>query len=257
MGEGQVNDGDRTVAGFGRNAVCSCHGWRAGRRATRALLLMFALLWLAGDAGAAHITDKLVVGLYADQKLSGKPKRLLTSGTPIEVLKRGKGVVQVRLADDTRGWLEAHYVSEEKPAAMQLLEVQAELRRLKAQLKAAGAGQPDQAAVALPSVEDARAEQALAKAQARIRELENSLKELPSLQAAARERDELKGRLAELRKLLGVEALPAAGAAEQDTSFWRRYSAWIVAGVLALLGFVAGITFIDYRIRKRYGGLRL
>lgn len=223
----------------------------------RAAVVVLLLAALAGPVGAAHITDKLVVGLYADQKLTGKPKQLLTSGAPIEVLKRGKGVVQVRVADDTRGWIESRYVSEEKPAAMKLLEVQAELRRLKEQLKSGDSKKVSPAAGALPSVADAKAEQALEQAQKEIKELQTQLADLPRLQAAAAERDELKGRLAELRDLLGVKAVVGDGGKGQEEDLWERYRPWLVAVLLALLGFIAGVAYIDYRIRKRYGGLRI
>lgn len=223
----------------------------------RKAVLLLALVMLCGTGGAAHITDKLVVGLYPDQKLQGEPKQLLTSGTPIEVLKRGKGVVEVRLADDTRGWIEARYVSEEKPAAMKLLEAQAELRRLKRDLKGQDVGKSPAPVKNLPSVEQVHAGLALNEAKARITELEAALTQLPKLRAAAKERDELKARLAKLRKLLGVKAETTVVAGGSEAPFWERYLPWLVAAGLALLGFAAGIVFIDYRIRRRYGGFRL
>ncbi len=228
---------------------------RASRsRRRRSLPAALLLLCLSGLAAAAHITDKLVVGLYAQPSLEGEPQRLLTTGTPLEVLKRGKGVLQVRLADDTRGWVEARYVTDEKPAAMMLLEARAEIRRLKAELDARqGRTTP------LPSLADARAEQQLAAARARIQALEKDLAELPALRRAAQERDRLKARIDELRRLLGVQvaARQEAETARRELPLWKRYLPWIVAGLLALLGFAAGVAFIDWRIRKRYGGFRL
>lgn len=212
------------------------------------------LLLLSGLAGAAHITDKLVVGLYAGQKLDGEPLQLLTSGTPVEVLKRAKGVVQVRLSDGTRGWLEARYVSDEKPAAMKLLEAQAELRRLKARLKAGGdEGKAEDAP--LPSVEQVHAGLALNQARARIAELEAQLTELPQLRAAARECDESKARLEQVREIVGVA--PGQAPPPPEETLWDRYLPWVVAGLMGLIGFAAGVGFIDYRIRRRYGGFRL
>jgi SH3 domain protein len=225
---------------------------------TLALLLILSVL--SALAAAAHITDKLVVGLYPEPSLQGEPSRLLTSGTPVEVLKRAKGAVQVRLADDTRGWLEARYVTEEKPAAMMLLEAQAEIRRLKARLKASGASSQDAPARHLPSVEDARAQQRLAEAQKRIQTLEAATRELPALRAAAQERDELKSRIDELRRLLGVKVTAQAGPGRADgqtAPWWRAHLPWLIGGLLAVVGFAAGVGFVDWRIRKRYGGFRL
>jgi len=214
---------------------------------------LLALLLLCAPLKAAHITDKLVVGLYPDQKLDGEPGQLLTSGTPVEVLKRAKGAVRVRLADDTYGWLEARYVSEEKPAAMKLLEVQAELRTLKARVEAgepASVATPDQPN---PSAERIHAGLALNEARTRIAELEQQLIDSPQLKAALAERDALQQRLEQVRDIVG-HADPSAEASGE--SLWDRYLPWVAAVVMAVVGFAAGVGFIDHRIRRRYGGLR-
>lgn len=242
----------------------------------RTLCLLLALALLTGAGNAAHITDKLVVGLYADKKLEGEPLKLLTSGTPVEVLTRGKGTVQIRMADDTRGWLEARYISEEKPAAMKLLEVQTELRRLKAQLKDQGAkdqdkkdqggndgdpaeGEPSGPSGAPASADQAGTQQELERANARIAELEAQVADLPRLQKAALQRNVLQARLNNIRKLLGVETRPAAGEGDGEPapSSWDGYTPWVAAAAMALLGFVAGVAFVDYRFRRRHGGFRL
>ena len=97
----------------------------------RQCLFVLLMLACALPVQAAHITDKLVVGLYEKSSLEGEPLQLLPSGMPVEVLEKKGEVTQVRLADDTKGWVEAEYVTDEKPASMLLLETQAELRQLK------------------------------------------------------------------------------------------------------------------------------
>lgn len=92
--------------------------------------LCIVLLLCSGLSVAAHITDKLVVGLYPSPKAEGVPLNLLSSGTPLEVLKRQDGFAEVRLADDSKGWIEATYITEEKPAKAMLLETQARLRQM-------------------------------------------------------------------------------------------------------------------------------
>jgi hypothetical protein len=68
----------------------------------------------------------------------------------------------------------------------------------------------------------------------------------------------LQARLNKIRDLLGVGSKPVAGDAETaQASPWNYRLLWIVAAVMALLGFAAGVFFIDYRIRRRYGGFRL
>ncbi|BAN68054.1 hypothetical protein EBS_0059 [endosymbiont of unidentified scaly snail isolate Monju] len=199
--------------------------------------LLVLLLALCGLAAAAHVTDRLVIGLYETPALQGEPQRLLASGTPIEVLARRAGKAQVRLGDGTTGWIEARYVSEEKPAAMQLLEARAEIRRLRQRLAGVRAG-----------IE-------LARARERIAELEQALAELPSLRAAAAERDELARRLQQVRDLLGAEA--AEGVASSPASRSGADYSWSLAGLLMLAGFVAGVALVKLRLRRRYRGLRL
>ncbi len=216
-----------------------------------ALLMLFSML-----AGAAHITDKLVVGLYADKELGGEPLQLLTSGTPVEVLQEGKGVLRVRLADDTRGWLETRYVSEEKPAAMKLLEAQAELRTLRSRLDPDGTATAAEPGNPTASAERVYAGLALNKAKARIAELEAQLGDLPRLVEAGRELEQARERLARIHALVAADG--ASGQALRETpAFWRPYLAWGLGGLMAVLGFVSGVAFIGYRIRRRYGDLHL
>lgn len=225
----------------------------------RALPLLLLWLW-AGSIWGAHITDKLVVGLYDEPTLEGEPRRLLTSGTPIEVLERKGDKARVRLGDGTIGWVEARYVSEAKPAAMALLEAQAEIRQLKKQLDSAGRDPGKLPERELPSAEKTRLGLELGKARQRIEALEKQLADLPRLQAAARERDELAGRLQAIREALGVAAIlpvPDAQGARAESSNGLDWRFWLGAVGLVLLGFVAGILYLKRRISRRFRGLSL
>lgn len=229
----------------------------AGRRpgAVCRSALACCLLWLCCSLPvlAEHITDKLVVGLYASASLQGEPLRLLTSGTPLEVLEQGDDVLQVRLADDTRGWVEAGYVTSDKPASMMLLEAQAELRRLRRSLGEQG-GTGDQASS--PDAEQAGAlQEALNKAQARIKRLEKGQAELLAARVAQQKLESLEARVAEAVALLRKDPQPQPQPGEPDLV--EQYLPWIGTVLALVIGFAAGIGFIDYRIRKRYGGFRL
>jgi len=101
---------------------------------SRSALLLFALLCFVGAAGAAHITDKLAVGLYDTPKRAGEPARVLISGTPVEILQRNDRFCEVRLGDGQEGWLECRYASDEKPARSMLVEAQADNGQLRKQL---------------------------------------------------------------------------------------------------------------------------
>ena len=82
---------------------------------------------------------------------------------------------------------------------------------------------------------------------------------MPRDRAARTELEMLRLRTAEAVRLLAdAQGLQlTAGVASSPPGFLRRYRGWIIGGGALLLGFGAGIAFIDYRIRKRYGGFRI
>jgi hypothetical protein len=238
-------------------------------KAIPSLLLGLLLCLFASLAGAAHITDKLVVGLYPEPVAEGTPIQLLSSGTPLEVLSRRSGFAEVRLADATRGWVEAVYVTEEKPAKAVLLETQARLRQMGMELAAlrerqadagnAAAGQSAAGgSVMPPTAPELELRAALEEAEARIAGLEKRLAGQDADVGAAGRVAELEAAVQEALSVLAESqglALEAPGAAEEGLV--GRHLVWLVALLALALGFVAGVAFIDYRIRKRYGGFRI
>ena len=84
-------------------------------------VLFCTLLWCV-DLSAAHITDKLLAGLYEEPSSAQKPVKLLSSGTPVEVLEKRGGYQRVKLADGIEGWVNASYVTDEEPAQVKLEE---------------------------------------------------------------------------------------------------------------------------------------
>jgi len=231
------------------------------------LVILLLLGWLS-PVGAAHITDKLVVGIYTDPSLEGSPTKLLSSGTPLEVLQNKGDLVQVRLADDIQGWIESRYVTEEKPAKAMLLETQTKLRAVNMELQVlksnsevvgspttATAPAPKQA----PSAREAQLRQTLTAAESRIVELERQLQQQPLDAEARQQLNVLQGQVNAALKTLaearGLELRAVEPAADQG--LFDRYRIWIIALGTALLGFGVGVALIDYRIRKRYGGFRI
>ncbi len=221
----------------------------------RFFLMLFCVI--AGPAAGAHITDKLVAGLYGAPSAEGTPIRLLSSGTPLDVLERAGDFALVRLADQTQGWVEATYVTEEKPAKAVLLETQARLRQMGLELAALREKQalpgPDSPAGAGEAV----TRQALVEAEERIAELERELAAKLPEGAAQRRLMELEGSVQQALRLLadaqGYE-LHRPRAAEGVVG---RFRSWIVGLIALLLGFGAGVALLDYHNRRRHGGFRV
>ncbi len=232
---------------------------------TRRLLVV--LLFLAATADAAHITDKLVVGIYAEPSVEGSPKKLISSGTPLEILERKTQFVRVRMADQTTGWVESAYVTEEKPAKALLLETQTKLRQMKKELdalKAENESEVDAAgsadAPSAPSARERELQDALDKANARIEALQQAAaapQVVPEIGADAR-LDQLETRVQRAIDLLSAGELPVESEqAATRPGIVTRHQAWIVGLIALVVGFGVGVAFIDYRFRKRYAGLRI
>ena len=180
------------------------------------------------------------------------------------MLKRQDGFAEVRLADDSKGWIEATYITEEKPAKAMLLETQARLRQMGLELAALREKQTDSVSPEAParelppSAREAQLQRSLSEAEARIAELQAAA-DRPGGADAQRQLDELRARVqSALQTLAEVQGMTLhAASTGEDPGLLVRYREWIIGLAALLLGFAAGIAFIDYRIRKRYGGFRI
>jgi SH3 domain protein len=241
----------------------------------RGLLILLLLLPVAAVQGA-HITDKLLAGLYEKPDSTNDPISLLPSGTPLEILSRQGGYARVRLGDDQTGWVEARFISKEKPAKARLLEAQAKNAELQRQLVEAqarlrlykddrGALSAGQAAVSAgpsPAPPQSQAGPGNNGEPRRVADLERQL------ETARREAERQIGLEqkrsavleAENRRLREHQEEVAAMLADKSASGrsgdWRPWHVSLLAALL-LLSFVAGIAFKNYRIYRRYGKHRL
>ena len=98
-------------------------------------LLLLSLLLIALPASGASITDRLLAGLYAEASSTSEPLRVLPSDTPLEVLEQSGRFSRVRLGDNSEGWVESRYITEQKSARLQLLELQARHGALRSRLR--------------------------------------------------------------------------------------------------------------------------
>ena len=231
-------------------------------RYPRSLLASILFLSFVAAVQAAHVTDKLVVGLYKSPKAEGTPSQLLTSGTPLEVLQRKAGFVEVRLNSEQTGWIEADYVTDEKPAKAMLLETQARLRqmglelaKLRGQTEVQASGDTGTAA----DTGTVELQRALDASRERVAALEATLAEREQAGSVQVQLDRLNAQvrstLEQLAETQGLTLSPVENAEAQ--SFFARYRDWLIGGLALAVGFAAGIAFIDYRIRRRHGGYRL
>lgn len=141
----------------------------------RILVTVFLLFVAVSSSQGAYITDKLVAGLYKEAKVTNKPIKALNSGTPLEVVSRKEGFVQVRTSDGVIGWVESTYLTDEKPARIILLDTQARLSMM--QKKLDKLSQLEEGSDVAKAAEEISAlEEKLAQAQGKISQLELQLK---------------------------------------------------------------------------------
>jgi SH3 domain protein len=193
----------------------------------RLIIGVLALLPLMAAAETAYVTDNLRLGLHQAEDTSDRAFRFLDSGQPMEVLISGGSYANVRLPDGTEGWVKSAYLVDEKPAKLIVAETIAERDAL--------------------AVELDQAKQAFAEPAATIDALKNDAAVLTS------ELENAKTQVADLQSEV-----------ESIQGMKERYRGsvplnWVGGAILVCLiaGFLGGLKWVDYRSRKRHGGIRI
>lgn len=182
-----------------------------------------ALAAQTAPAESAYVTDVLRLGLYQAEDATGRPFRTLVSGTQVEILERRTFYARVRTPDGEVGWVKSNFLQDEKPAALRAREYETRISELTGDLQRVQA-ELDEANGTLSGI------------RSETSDVVGLTQEAESLRS---EKERLEDRLASFRGSLPIK--------------WSL----ILAGVLAALGFIGGIAFLDYRIRKRHGGFRV
>jgi SH3 domain protein len=189
--------------------------------------LLITLLPLLAAAETAYVTDNLRLGLHQSTDTSDRAFRTLESGQELEILSRDRNYASVSLPDGTRGNVKVAYLVFDKPAKLIVEETQTALEALQNELDST------KAAFAAPA--------------ATI--------------------DSLEGKLAEREATLVTSTARVAELSEEVGGFEKRFEQykfslpfkWVSGAmfVCLLAGFLGGLWWIDYRSRKRHGGIRI
>ncbi len=188
---------------------------------------LWVALPVAALAETAYVTDNLRLGLHQAVDTSDRAFRTLESGQAVEILTRDRNYAHVQLPDGVLGYVKVNYLVYEKPAKLIVTETQLENEKLAQQL------------------EDTK--RAFAGPAATIDSLESNV---------ARQKTALAESDSKLQELI-----------QENNKFRRRQSGykysmpfpWVASalGVCLLAGFLLGIWVVDYRSRKRHGGIRI
>lgn len=195
-------------------------------RSILGILLLIALP-LGASAETAYVTDNLRLGLHRAADTSDRAFRTLESGQQVEVLTQDRYYAHVRLPDGTVGYLKAAYLVTEKPAKLIVAETRAETDRLEEEL--------------------ATLREQFAGPAATIDELERQV---------AEQKATIDENLARMAELLDTNDAYAERAEQYQYSLPMS---WVGAALAVCLfaGFVVGWWWLDYRSRKRHGGMRI
>ena len=246
------------------------------------LALMLGSLAQAATAAGdmAWVSDRLQAGLHEERSGTSTVLALLPSGAEVEVLERDGAFVFVRSASGSEGWMDAQYLSEQKPAALLLADAEAASAEAAAALETANGRIAElevELADAKQAVADTAAETAVPPVQSASFEAPVNSETLRELQTLAEENRGLKQRLAESEAAaaMALERLQAAAEephadtlapppvlaagydhyllALRDWSYWQ----WLILGSTMLLFFALGVWSVDTGVRRRHGGFRL
>lgn len=189
------------------------------------IILVSTILVPVAQAETAYVTDQLRLGFHRAPDTSDRPFRMLLSGEQVEILERNRFYARVRASDGTEGWVKAGFLMNDKPAVLRVAEVEAKQAGLDEEL---GKIAEERTAT---SEQIARLEQ----------DAQTARGELLSVRT---ENSRLK---------------------EENEAFQRKFATpsvpwtWTLGGALfaLLAGFIFGLMFVDYRSRKRHGGIRV
>nr|VFJ44112.1 MAG: SH3 domain protein [Candidatus Kentron sp. DK]VFJ50795.1 MAG: SH3 domain protein [Candidatus Kentron sp. DK] len=85
----------------------------------------------------AYVIDRLLVGVYKDETLTGTALEVLPTGASMEILTRQEEIARVRTGNGIEGWVDNNYLMKEKPAQLLLLEAEAAHEKTKEVLREA------------------------------------------------------------------------------------------------------------------------
>ncbi len=246
---------------------------------------------------AAFITDKIVAEVRTERFDQGAVLKELSSGASVEVLMSDGKYTRVRTTDNITGWVNSRFLTNEKPNQLEHLELlskikatEEKLRTAEAKLASASATGSDinteEIEILKKQAKDTQWMKAeMQKARRRAEKAEEKLKaELKKQSKKGEQNNDTQQQLEDLRTqnheletrlaaalLINEQqsestssgltpvvlvATPITGKIDDNKTINIQ---WFWGGLLATLviGFIAGFTWLDKRIRRKHGGFRI
>lgn len=237
------------------------------------VFFLFALLPIQLQAETVYITDSLLVGLHEEKSIDSAILKVLPTGTALEVIKRNGESVNVRDKDGVVGWISNNYLINNNPdenVAMDSSAAQVRIRDLEAELQNIRMQQtkPHQWQIIDPE---------------EIVKIKNDNKKLnQQINSEKLKSGELQAKLAELKNQISkngskkgltdkIKLLTEKNVQLEDeikqfqqgrkiakpfVDDLNIHNPVVLSGIALLLGLFIGIILMDWRARRRHGGLR-
>lgn len=98
--------------------------------ALQRLTLLLGSIPFPSHAETVYVSDNLRVGVRAEPNNNLAPHGVVITGMQLEVLDHPGGYIKIRNANGVEGWIKDVYVTQSKPAILELSAMQAKLQAL-------------------------------------------------------------------------------------------------------------------------------
>jgi len=239
------------------------------------ILVLLGSLPINLQAETVYITDSLLVGLHEEKSIDSAILKVLPTGTALEVINRENDFVNVRDPKGVTGWISNNYLISNNPnlnegtdaeaaQSKRVKELEAELHNIRMQLT-----KPDQWHVIDPEetaklkndnkklAQQVRTEKLKSgELQANLAELRNKISQNGSNNKLTNEVKQLTETNAQLQDEI-VQLQEASNINKSNPDSFSMPNPIIFSGIALLLGLLLGVILMDWREKRRYGGLRL
>ena len=231
------------------------------------LLLFLTLFYIDSIlAETIYVTDELRIGLHAEKTLSSPILRIVTSGTPLELIKTEEQLSYIREPGGIEGWVDNSYLSESGTGAEKLLEAQTRIKVLEETLAGNTRDGNTTSNEDMTVLEQQlRDEQILSnELQSQISVLSNQIAQVSDtdslyekIEQLSRDKDQLETQLVSILEAGAgndpIQSLDTGG----DPGYFNTRNLIIFFAVILIIGLVLGISLMDFINRRRHGGFRV
>lgn len=113
--------------------------WVGVRNATSAILFLFMFyLGVANEslfADTRYVSDRLIISVRAGQTNSSDILGHIKSDSPVEVLEKEGQYFKIKAENGLEGWVNAKYITSEKPKAMIIKDLRAEINHFQEKIE--------------------------------------------------------------------------------------------------------------------------